>query len=146
MNPRHNIAGSGLQVTRPSFVKGFLQQKGSTNQVLSAWDEQLIAKQMPGQHNVPYVAGMNVTNLPTNCFSVSNSLAEANRYTQPDNEPLGTSKYTIIMFSSSMTAFSGDGQPGNHSQTDKLGGMVVKMVDPGQLEDNWITRGTFEAS
>jgi len=39
--------------------------------VLSAWDEMLVAKTFPGLYNVPYVAGMNVTALPTNTFAVS---------------------------------------------------------------------------
>lgn len=44
---------------------------------MSAWDEMVVAKNMPGLHNVPYVAGMNVTPLPTTIFSVSNSVSEA---------------------------------------------------------------------
>jgi len=47
---------------------------------MSAWDEQLVAKTHPGKFNVPYVAGMNVTSLATNTFSVSNSFSAANTY------------------------------------------------------------------
>ena len=86
---------------------------------------------------------MNVTNLPTNCFSVSNTIAEANRYTSANNEPLGTSKYTLIMWSSSMTAFRGDGTNKNIPESDKLGGMVVKMVDEADLDTPFIYRGIF---
>jgi len=86
---------------------------------------------------------MNVTNLPTNCFSVSNTIAEANRYTSADNEPLGSSKYTLIMWSSSMTAFRGSGASGDIPQSDKLGGMVVKMVDEADLDSPFIFRGIF---
>lgn len=94
---------------------------------MTAWDEMLVSKYYPGQFNVPYVAGMNVTNLPTTTFSVSNSLASANVYGEVDNEtPLGATPYTIVMWSSSMTAFYGDGGLGNVSNQDKLGGLVVK--------------------
>ena len=40
-------------------------------QVMSGWDKMLVAKTFPGLYNVPYVAGMNVTSLPTNTFAVS---------------------------------------------------------------------------
>lgn len=103
----------------------------------------MVAKCHPGQFNVPYVAGMNVTNLPTNCFSVSNTLSEANRYSSDHDEPLGTSKYTLIMWSSSMTAFRGDGALGNLTESDKLGGMVVKMVDEADIDTPFIYRGVF---
>lgn len=37
----------------------------------------LIAKTFPGLYNVPYVAGMNVTSLPTNTFAVSQAYAQS---------------------------------------------------------------------
>lgn len=42
-----------------------------------------------------------------------------------------------------MTAFRGDGQIGNLSESDKLGGMVVKMVDEADLDTPFISRGVF---
>lgn len=111
---------------------------------MTAWDDMLVAKMSPGQFNVPYVAAMNNTNLPTNTFSVSNTYAEANRFNSTVAEPLGTSDYTLIMWSSSMTAFSGDGQPGNIPATDRLGGMVIKMIDAADIDSAWIRRGIFE--
>jgi len=39
--------------------------------------------------------------------------------------PLGSTPYTVIMWSSSMTAFFGDGGAGNIPSTDKVGGMIA---------------------
>ena len=50
---------------------------------LTAWDEMTIAKNIPGCHNVNYVAGMNVTNLPTTTFAVSNSMSECHNLSDP---------------------------------------------------------------
>lgn len=68
----------------------------------------MVAKNFPGMQNVAYAAGMNVCNLPTNTFSVSNTFADGNHYGEVDDSPLGTASYTLIMWSSSMTAFFGD--------------------------------------
>lgn len=43
----------------------------------------VVAKNMPGEFNVPYVAGMNVTNLPTTTFSISQSIESSNVYGDP---------------------------------------------------------------
>jgi hypothetical protein len=92
---------------------------------MSAWDDMLVSKAHPGQHNVTYVAGMNCTNLPTSTFSVSNSLAGSYMYGQAGTHPLGTGEYTLLMWSSSCTAFTGDGATGNITAADRLGGMVI---------------------
>lgn len=47
------------------------------------------------------------------------------------------------MWSSSMTAFFGDGDPGDVPGTDKLGGLVVKMLGSGNLDDGWISKNIF---
>jgi hypothetical protein len=68
----------------------------------------LVSKVFPGRYNTPYVAGMNVTNLPTNTFSVSNSIADAAYLdSSASTEPLGTREYTLIMWCPVMTAFNG---------------------------------------
>jgi len=57
---------------------------------------------------------MNVSNLPTNTFSVSNAINEATPILAgipgTVSEELGNRTYTIIMWSTSMTAFTGDGE------------------------------------
>jgi len=112
--------------------------------MLTAWDEQTAAKVTPGDFNVQYVAGMNVTNLPTNCFSVSNSFSEADVYLSNRQYPLGVKKYVLMMFCPSMTAFRGDGKNGRISESDKLGGLVIRQIDETDLDDPWIRRSTFQ--
>ena len=43
-----------------------------------------------------------------------------------------------------MTAFSGDGGGGSIPSTDRLGGMVIKMVDAADIDSAWIKRDVFE--
>jgi len=50
---------------------------------------------------VPYVAGMNVTNLPTTTFSVSNAVSSANIFGETGDVPLGSTPYTLVMWSTS---------------------------------------------
>jgi hypothetical protein len=70
---------------------------------------------------------MNVTNLATNTFSVSNSFAKCNTYGEAGTDPIGTYEYTLIMWCSSMTAFGGlDHTPTSIPPADKLGGLVIK--------------------
>lgn len=64
-------------ITRPSYKEGELVQ-ANYKQVLSAWDKMCIAKHYPGTFNAQYVAGMNVSSLPTMTFSVSNTFATCN--------------------------------------------------------------------
>jgi len=64
-------ASSTGTVIRPTFVSGqYNQQRGEA--ILSAWDKMQICKNMPGQFNSSYVAGMNVTTLATSTFAVAN--------------------------------------------------------------------------
>lgn len=46
------ISSGPPNITRPKFDKGILQQKTDTNGIITAWDEQLVAKFHPGQFNV----------------------------------------------------------------------------------------------
>jgi hypothetical protein len=101
---------------------------------------QLVAKQHPGQFRSPYVAGMNITNLPTSEFSVSRSFADCNQYGATDIKNLGSSPYTLLMWCSSTTAFGGDGAAGNISAADRLGGLVIKQVNSADLDTPWISR------
>ena len=94
---------------------------------MTAWDDMQVAKMHPGQFNVPYVAGMNVTNLPTNTFSVSNTFAETSVHGSAGSDtPLGKEDYLLLMWSPTMTAFYGDGAQGSFSQSEKLGGFVIE--------------------
>lgn len=69
---------------------------------------------------------MNVTNLPTNTFNVSNALETANILGNTTDDPLGVAPYQLIMWCSSLTAFYGSGGAGQVPSTDKLGGFVIK--------------------
>lgn len=113
----------------PRFdMLGKPQVPTNTKQVITAWDEMLCAKCHPGQYTTDYCAGMNKVNLPTNIFSVSNSHSSCYVFDGAYGTtavPLGTKDYTVIMWSSSMTAFKGDGYAANIPQSDKLGGMVM---------------------
>lgn len=42
-----------------------------------------------------------------------------------------------------MTAIYGSGKTGEIPRTDKLGGLVLKMLDPDELETPWINKQTF---
>lgn len=99
-------------------------QKQSTGPIMTAWDEMLVAKACPGKFNASYVAGMNVTNLPTNTFAISNTFATSGVVGSADDHRLGTSPYTLLMWSPAMTAFRGSGS--SIPTTDKLGGLVIK--------------------
>lgn len=106
----------------------------------------LYAKFHPGQYNVDYVAGMNNVSLPTNIFSVSNTYSEAKTWggayvTAPEH--LGRRDYTVIMWSSSMTAFSGDGAMGMIPSSDRLGGFAMFQMDEAYIDSPFISRSTF---
>jgi hypothetical protein len=45
-----------------------------TKEIMTAWDRMTMAKLSPGNSNPQYVAGMNVTQVPTMTFSVTNTL------------------------------------------------------------------------
>jgi hypothetical protein len=114
--------------------------------VITAWDEMLCAKFHPGQFTTDYCAGMNRIDLPTNIFSVSNSHASCHVFNglfSVNEVPLGQSDYTVVMWSSSMTAFRGDGYPTNIPETDKLGGMIMFQLNEDFLDDGIISRNTF---
>lgn len=91
---------------------------------------------------------MNVVNLPTNIFTVSNSFADCYNFAAgaftTSAAPIGTSDYTVLMWSNSMTAFKGDGIGANIPTTVKLGGMVMFSLNESSLEDPVISRNTFQ--
>ena len=43
-----------------------------------------------------------------------------------------------------MTAFSGNGASWAIPKNDRLGGMVMKMIDADDMDTAWITRNIFE--
>jgi len=87
-----------------------------------------VAKSFPGIENVPYVAGMNVTNLPTMTFSISSTIAETAFLGSATEVPLGTNSYTLLMWCPSMTAFQGPGGTAGIPAVDKLGGFVAYQI------------------
>ena len=97
-------------IARPQYTKGELVQ-ANYKQVLSAWDKMCIAKHYPGTFNAQYVAGMNVSSLPTMTFSVSNTFSTCATFGEACTirEPFGTHDYLLIMYSTSQTAFYGTG-------------------------------------
>jgi len=83
----------------------------------------------------PYVAGMNCVNLPTNKFTIAGSFDTCNVYGDGGEVPIGTADYTLIMWSSSATAFYGKGGDTYIPSTDKLGGLVLKQFHARHLDD-----------
>jgi hypothetical protein len=76
---------------------------------MTAWDEMFLAKAKPGQIECPYVAGMNITSLPTATFSVAHTVSKvgklqivAGRPTYSEEE-LGSTDYTMLLWCSSAT-------------------------------------------
>jgi len=58
-------------------------------------------------------------------------------------EPLGQRAYTIIMWSTSMTAFAGDGDTLNIPISERLGGMAIAVADAADLDQAFFNRKTF---
>lgn len=69
---------------------------------------------------------MNVSSLPTMTFSVSNTFSESNVHGSGDPADLGSYDYLLIMYSTSQTAFTGNGGAGNIDSATKQGGLVLK--------------------
>jgi len=114
-----------------------------------------VAKCIPGSINASYVAGMDVTALPTQVFSVSNALGSAHTMSSIEDEnnqslPLGTKDYTLIMWCPSTTARHGiDSQKGSInyiSPSSRLGGMVVLQSDQTHLAYPVLDQLSFERS
>jgi len=113
------------------YQDGIVQQvpvKG----IMSEWDRMQVQKCDPGTENCPYVAGMNVTQIPTMTFTVANSLQMINTMTtNPDGgfnvtaAPVGSQPYVLMMWCPAATAFHGPGGTGFISQDAKLGGLIM---------------------
>lgn len=106
-----------------------------------------VAKHLPGQYNVPYVAGMNVTNLPTTTFSVSNTIATANIYGDvPVDANLGTTDYCVLMWmpiATSINGFEMGGDRPSIPSSDKLGGFSIKMWNNTDIDTPYYNAGIF---
>lgn len=133
--------GKEAKVAKPVYMNGNLQQKGNAREVLSAWDEMLVAKCHPGMFNSPYVAGMNCTNLPTTTFSVGEAI-EKSWHSSGTFQPLGSAQYTLIMWCPAVTAFAGAG--GIYiPNSDRLGGLAICQFTAADAGTNWIARDIF---
>jgi hypothetical protein len=119
------IEHSAKNISRNSKTHHGMPVQPQLQGVMSAWDEMLVAKTFPGRYNVPYVAGMNVTSLPTNTFAVSQAIQEARQISNSTDQPLGTHPYTLIMWCPAATAFFGAGADGQIPATSKLGGFFI---------------------
>lgn len=106
----------------------------------------LVSKAHPGQFNVPYVAGMNNTNLPTTCFSVSNSVTEAIADDETAATHLGLQEYLLIMWCPAATAYHGDGLTAHIPITDRLGGFVITQIGEDHADDQWICKDSFQTA
>lgn len=139
----HNRRGERQDVTRPVYSHGKLQPK-TLRDTVSAWDEMMVCKYYPGQFNAQYVAGMNVTNLPTTTFSVSNAFTQA--VTPGGNylNSLGDTSFTLLMWCPSMTAFTGEDAYGKISASNKLGGFAITKVSSSSLDTGFISKEIFK--
>lgn len=100
-----------------------------------------VAKNFPGRYNVPYVAGMNTTALPTTTFSVSNTLASANVYGNDGEDVLGFADYLVIMWMPVATYVYGfpTQQQTTIPSSDKLGGLILKQFQSADLDTPFFT-------
>lgn len=70
---RENARGSHEYSSRIVYKDGIIEP-ARTKDIMTAWDKMTLAKLSPGNTNPQYVAGMNVTQVPTMTFSVTNTL------------------------------------------------------------------------
>lgn len=122
--------------TMVNMQDGYIVQKRNVQEVTTAWDRMLIAKQCPGQYNVEYVSDMNSTNLPTSCFEVSRNISSCDYVTtdnfpfaSPDTRSLGSGNYTVLAWMPSLSAFHGSDSHNHIARSEKLGGFAILQED-----------------
>lgn len=108
---------------------------------MTAWDRMTWAKLHPGEENTPYCAGMNVTQVPTMTFSVTNTLQSCYMVDLDSSgqstftiEPIGTAPYVFLFWIPAATAYHGPGGQGYISTNDKLGGLSVIQVTEAAMD------------
>jgi len=78
--PQHSRKHHANDTSERISYKDGVMNPPRTDQIISAWDMMTLQKLDPGSDNVPYVAGMNVTQCPTMTFSIANKIATSDRY------------------------------------------------------------------
>lgn len=112
----------------------------------------------PGTENCPYVAGMNVTQIPTMTFTVANTVSNIATMTMipgPGGSgtvpvvataPVGTQPYILMMWCPSATAFYGPGGDGYISNDAKLGGLVMMQFSADAFSFHCINRSVLASN
>lgn len=115
------------KVHKPQYSAGNYNQPASSQQILSAWDRMTIAKNYPGQFEAPFVAGMNVSSVPTSTGHIATTFDQCfeSGGTGVTESKLGTQDYLLVCWCPSTTAFFGDGLANHIPTTDKLGGFAL---------------------
>lgn len=97
MNKRRKRVKEEQKHFKPRFVRGKIPQP-SRDAILTDWDLMTIAKNAPGTIDSPFVAGMNVTPMPTSTFSVASTLSQIYDVQASDLSQLGSREYTVILY------------------------------------------------
>lgn len=86
----------------------------------------LAAKHRPGVYNTSYISGMNISSSKTGIISCNMDISECyNKAGTPAVEPLGTGKYTVIMYCPTLSILYGSGAAGAIPATSKLAGFSI---------------------
>lgn len=161
MGPNRKYAtGSGMKgsvpdhdttVRVPKFDQGTYRPPPG-QEVVSALDRMQEAKLNPGQCSTPFVAGDNVTSLPTGVCTVANAVAECVSLNSLGElggmYPIGGDVYTFIIQCNSMTAYHGPGGQSAagipyHQPDTKLGGMVIVQLAQAQMDLGFLRKDIF---
>lgn len=146
-NPKHNDRGrhapkhTRATGRRLEYRDGIIEPP-RTKEIMTAWDKFTMAKLSPGNSNPQYVAGMNVTQVPTMTFSVTNTLescymVDIDTSTGTSTftiQPIGTAPYLFLFWIPAATAYHGPGGGGYISTSDKLGGLSVIQVTAAAMD------------
>lgn len=87
-----------------------------------------------------YVAGMSTLSLPTSKFVCGLTVNDANDLGAGSDEALGSHAYLLLMWCPAMTAIYGSGKQGEVPRKEKLGGIIIKQLDPEELPIEWVTK------
>lgn len=143
------------RITSTARTEGLIEQAESSSDVISAWDEMFLAKSAPGKIECPFVAGMNITSLPTATFSVAHGISQMGKLDSTDttgNVPnyvqanLGSSDYILMCWMPVATlcqSYKTIDHPHAINKSTKLGGLSIVGIDSSDLDTTFFGRDVF---
>lgn len=111
------------------MIAGDLQNRRNQTlgTILSAWDENLLAKHYPGQFKSRFVAGMDQISSNTGLLHANTSLTQAGLLVPSGTEgaltDIGSKLYTVVVNCPSLTCIYGT------AMSARLGGLIVGVTD-----------------